>query len=42
MTYHDFDSLKNSSYDTAIWKAVDEGTGFIKFLVIAKFIHSAR
>lgn len=38
MTHRGFDSLKNSSYDTVIWKAADEGTGLIKFLVIAKSI----
>lgn len=42
MTHHGFDSLKNSSDDTVIWKAADEGTGLIKFLVIAKSIRFSK
>lgn len=42
MTHHGCNSLKNSSYGKEIWKAADQGTGLIKFLVIAKSIRSRK
>lgn len=42
MTHHGCNSLKNPSYDKVIWKAADQGTGLVKFLVIAASIRSRK